>query len=56
MGGGGGYLFMKYDVFRQNVEFFKRIELISFKLKQRQQLFDRIMSKFKKYFDNHLKN
>ena len=29
---GGSYLFMKYDVFRQNAEFFKGIELISFKL------------------------
>ena len=28
---GGSYLFMKYDVFIQNAEFFLRIELISFK-------------------------
>ena len=29
---GGSNLFIKYDVFRQNTEFFKGIELISFKL------------------------
>ena len=28
---GGSYLFMKYDVFRQNAEFFKEWSLISFK-------------------------
>ena len=27
---GGSYLFMKYDVFRQNADFFKGMELISF--------------------------
>ena len=28
---GGSFLFMKYDVFRQNADFFLRMELISFK-------------------------
>ena len=44
---GGSHLFMKYDVFRQNAEFFLGIELISFKTQS-----DQIYTKT--YFQNFL--